>query len=711
MSGDVDSWASWTDAVARRGRLPVQEAEVVLREVGLHPPPAAGKPHRLRVVRVDFAGFMPRGGDIRPFSFGWDPPGTVGALATIERNEAGKSSVFEVVRWALRGRCGVQPDVRQWIRQVLVELDIDDERLCVVFGARDGEPTGGVLRLSAADSGLPGWPTPTARDASHEERPGGALLDQAESLVESEAALWVCRFTGSVSMEAVVGDLMLDRLGFNRLSGWQKMPSGRAAQQNDGVSTTLSWPLWSAALGVGSLKSVIGQEVTTAARLLQVYLGAPWAGTAVDAGGALGAAQQRRSAARRRSEQDATASAERLDALREEEQKLLGRLSGLERSSQTAEEVDRRLRAMQAAARAFAAADTVMAEAARRLEDSSRRFQSAEADLLALSEDRLTRRFFHSLTPTCCPRCDARVTAERLQREQEGRCSLCDEAFSLTIPAQDTGEESDATGAAASADLVDDLPPDEEETALRTERDNLRARREADNGAHDRAKEVRAAAQVALEAARVAFEEAASRDSHTAEVRTTETRLAVVRAFLQDKTAETSGATRIEDPKVRVLEAAEKEAKSRRDADQRDLLVQVSKQILELGRHFGLEQLEEVRLDGAARLAVTKGGAATSYMYLTPGEQLRLKIATAVALLRVGRATGIGRHPGLILIDSVGAEEMAEEDLAQMLRALQTLAGERHAPQILIFSARGRDLARILTAESLQMPPPGERLW
>ncbi|TFE31047.1 hypothetical protein E0F15_11255 [Frankia sp. B2] len=711
MSGEIDSWSSWSTAVARRGRLPAEEVEAVLRETGLGPPRAAGKPHQLRIVRVDFAGYMPDTEGLRAFSFAWDPPGAVGALATVERNEAGKSSVFEVLRWALRGRCAVQPDVRKWIRQVLVEVDIDEERLCVVFGARDGDPNGGVLRLHAAGRGLPAWPTPAARDADPTDRPGGALLAEAEKLVQSRAALWVCRFTGAEAMESAIGELMLDRLGFDRLSGWQKIPAERAAQENDGTPTTLSWPLWSTALGVGSLTCVIGQEVTTASRLLQIYLGTPWAGTAVDAGGAVGIARQREAAARRRGEQDTAASAERIATLREEEEQLAKRLAGVESPAHTAEEIDHRLRLMQQAARALAAAETALASIARRLQESGRRLRDAEADLLALAEARLTRRFFHSLTPTCCPRCDARVTVERLQREQEGRCSLCDEKFSLESPAQDSAGRPDGAATDSSIDLVDDLPPDEEEAALQAERDDLHTRQRADAEEYDQARDARDNAQATLDAARIELENATGRAARTVEARATETRLAVVRALLQESAAAVGSIEDRRDPKGLVFEAAEKEAKARRDVDQSDLLAQVSEEIVDLGRRFGLEQLEKVKLDGAARLAVTKGGASTSYRHLTPGEQLRLKVATAVALLRVGRATGIGRHPGLVLIDSVGAEEMAEEDLAQMLRSLQDLAEQQHGPQIMIFSARGRELARVLPAEAVQMPPPGERLW
>ncbi len=712
LVADDDTWEGWSGAVARRCGLPVDEVEFVLRDAGLRPPQGGGKPHQLRVIRVDFAGFMPEGDGRRPFTFTWDPPGAIGALATTGRNQAGKSSVLEVLRWAIRGRSRMKEDVRHWIRQVLVEIDIDDERLCVVFRVEGGEPDGGVLRLRSADRGVPGWPTPTARDDDPAQRPGNALLAQAEHLVQARAALWIRQFGDADEMEREIGALMLDRLGFDRLSGWQRVSAGIAAQADDGASSPLGWPLWSTALGVGSLSSVIGDKPQTAQRLLQIYLGTPWAGTAVDARGAVGAAQQLRSADRRRRDQDAAASAPRLDGLLEEERRLTARLDEVGRSAHTAQEVDRRLRAFQTAAVTLTEAEGILAEVARRLGASEDRLEDAEADLVALSEDRLARRFFHSVTPTCCPRCDTRVSAERMQREQDGRCSLCDEELSLAIPLQDSGQKPNQAVTDADVDLADDLSPDEEEGALRSARDDLRDRRDEDDREHDRALRARNSAQAELDSARTAFEEAARRDPDTVQTRETETRLAVVRALIAERSSGSVGEYRApQDERVQILEAAEAEAKSRRDRQQKSLLPIVNEHILDLGQRFGIPQLEWVGLNGAAHLPVRQGGVKNSYSKLTAGEQLRLKVATAVALLRVGRTEGVGRHPGLILIDSLGAEEMAEDDLAQMLGALRALAEERDGPQVLIFSARGHELSRVLRPETVRTSPSGRRLW
>lgn len=58
------------------------------------------------------------------------------------------------------------------------------------------------------------------------------------------------------------------------------------------------------------------------------------------------------------------------------------------------------------------------------------------------------------------------------------------------------------------------------------------------------------------------------------------------------------------------------------------------------------------------------------YSACTPGEKLCLRIALVIALLRVAEAHGVGRHPGLLLVDSIGAEETEADDLAELMRHL-----------------------------------------
>lgn len=135
------------------------------------------------------------------------------------------------------------------------------------------------------------------------------------------------------------------------------------------------------------------------------------------------------------------------------------------------------------------------------------------------------------------------------------------------------------------------------------------------------------------------------------------------------------------------MRAATKEAETAYEESRGDILQRLSEEILSLGQRLGVRMLEGVKLGSSATLALTKGGESTSFSKVTAGERLRLRLATAVALLRVGHERGLGRHPGLMIIDSPGAEEVSDIDLAALLGELQTIAQETPGLQILVASA------------------------
>ncbi|WP_326623922.1 MULTISPECIES: hypothetical protein [unclassified Streptomyces] len=160
-----------------------------------------------------------------------------------------------------------------------------------------------------------------------------------------------------------------------------------------------------------------------------------------------------------------------------------------------------------------------------------------------------------------------------------------------------------------------------------------------------------------------------------------------------------------------VLAAAEKLAMDRRTQVLKKVLEDVEKDIVAIGRALGLEMLREVKLGGNASLTVWKGGQKHSYGSLTEGEQLRLKIVTTIALLRHGYRSGVGRYPGLLFIDSPGAEEVDAGDLQHMLRDLVTLTEMVPELQVIVATARGAEVMDIVSADNMRLAAEGQRLW
>lgn len=80
---------------------------------------------------------------------------------------------------------------------------------------------------------------------------------------------------------------------------------------------------------------------------------------------------------------------------------------------------------------------------------------------------------------------------------------------------------------------------------------------------------------------------------------------------------------------------------------------------------------------------------------------MRLKLALVIALLRVGERLGIGRHPGLLLVDSPGGEEMVELDIGNVLKELDDLCKELPQLQVVCATARAEDVRALLPDERI----------
>lgn len=87
------------------------------------------------------------------------------------------------------------------------------------------------------------------------------------------------------------------------------------------------------------------------------------------------------------------------------------------------------------------------------------------------------------------------------------------------------------------------------------------------------------------------------------------------------------------------------------------------------------------------RINAVKDGEKTPFDDFSRGERLRMRIAAVIAMLRVSTQRGAASHPGLLLIDAVGAEEMTTEPGRKLIAALLDLADKLPALQIVLTTA------------------------
>ena len=693
--------------VAKKGfDTDLATVEQTLLHAGIATSATTGVPVKLRIARVQFSGTknldVPADAADNvtadahpkdkteamvnvPFAFSWNPADGVNGIGSA-KNLRGKSSVMHVITWALTGRCTLQTDVRSWVRHVEVEWCLDNTRVVVAFDAEDGLPTG--------------------------------VVQQVKEVAGVRSFTTLGAFSTADEFASVMGALMLERLRLDPIVMWGK-----------DQETSHAWPAYASALAVHAdrLDPVVGNEPVLGSRMLQMFVGTSWAAARAQAATARRGQKFERD---RASEQARVVADVAKTALTVAEDKFSQAQAHLESFADTDPDVDTIL-----------ALAGIASDLAREARDLSRQLLTAQTAASQVSEqlradelrrnsaleDALARRFFNRMTPTVCPRCAAEVTQERREAEpHDHACSLCSSDLDLhafsdnvviaaAVPVETRAEivaaaseaeaERKATAEAGTAESEDDAEVADPLVALQ------QAAQDADVAvaeletrlAHleDRQREAEGQAQ----SSRAQIESARARLQAELELARAQGSLETLREtavpVVQVTTDETTFA---------IIEVADRLTGAWLKGDQDPLLVQVSAGITALARSFGSDNITAVSLKGNANMDIDKGGIKTGYSSLTDGEKLRLKLATAIALIEHGHRKGVGRHPGLLFIDSPGAEEVPVRDLETMLKAMMAIA-EETSMQMFVATTHGAMLSSLLPRDSVRVASGDDYVW
>ena len=661
-----------TDLAARGIDVDEERIKKVLLGADISSTASRGVPARLRVRQLRVTGTKRYSEmsdvettdtqlTIAPINLDWSPADGVNGVGS-EANLRGKSSVLHLTMWALTGRSYLQSDVLSWVSHVYAEFHVDAVPLYVEFDVKDGAPSGKVEQQVPA---------------------GKAVLGT---------------FTGHAEFESLMGSVMLGRLRLDAISVFAK-----------GVETEHAWPSYAAALTVHAdrLDPIVGNENTLKTRILQMFIGTRWAAVDAQVATALNARQFERDEAK--SHQRAAASATG-HALELAENRVAAARAQLETYDPEQPNIDAVLSlASTASERAREAHDislqlmtahSVQLEAQAHLRAEELRRQSA-------AEDAVARRLFNGMAPTVCPRCSTKVTTERYSAEAtEHECSLCTSHLDV-----DEGEEPASNNSPVGAAVVGSGNEDEDEEGI----DSLEALRAAVTEAQAGVADLQSAfqnteraqfeAEAAAQNGRDTLESARARLQAEFELARAE---GALETFQLPSAPESSPGT--DDDIVLILGTASKLTKKWVKEDQAPLLVVVSEAIARLARRFGSTNITSVELKGNGNMDVHKGGASGGYSSLTNGEKLRIKLAAVIALIEVGHSHGVGRHPGLLFVDSPAAEEIPEADLRTMLMAMTAVAEETDL-QIVVATTHGPILSSILPAEHLLVATGTDFVW
>jgi len=626
---------TWIDGISKTSNVDRSAVEDILRRHGIRAQATVPRARKVAFTSISFSGEKEEIASHAEFQFNWQGlgPGLWAVMSDV--NNRGKSSILNILKAALQGDFpnNIKPDIWRWLSKIDVDLRIDLINYRVSVEKQSGDQSTNA---------------------------GQAKLSRQ---LEDD---WTTLYEGDLpGLKGHVEDLFMEELGFTKIY----------AVNDSGTLYEHSWPAVASALFIGGnteSKAIFGELVVDGLplRLLQLYIGLPWISTLT----AITTAKKILAPTSRPFSDPLVTVRKHLKTVEEEIAAIRSKVpSAVERVDlrHHMTMLDTQLAEKQAKVGVTREALQLSIEALDRI----RAEQAAQACLVqALSDERDAGYVFRNLRPERCPACEADFRIHPVQHKDEN-CILCKSALTHT----DEVVSDDRLQAAAHdlEDINNVLKGEESKVSV--------ARREL-----NKLTTARDALSSELEAAQNELREN-SDDS--------ELRFAELNATAKELKA-LLGSSDSPDLKTRqdkaVLDAAEKQTRELIDGLQTEILNDVADAIMRLSTTFGVRNLTEATLNGQGHLKLIQGGADTSFSKLTKGERLRVKIAAALAVVEVARARGLGRHPGLLILDSPGAEEVVDSDFHEMLANVSRVAQEMGGVQVLIGTIYRKELEEVV---------------
>lgn len=648
----------WLQTIATRAEVETSAVEGILSAHRIQPSPVLAQPRRLVLREIEFSGEKDGVANAGTFTFSWTALDHGLWAMLSEQNLRGKSSIIEVVRWMIRGRpsSNLQDDVRRWIHAVRLCFLLDSDKYEIVANTQ-GEPIGSLCRF----------------------RSPSTAGDEPEKIVLAE-------FATDGEFEAVMADFFMRAFAMDPISTW------RQERDDEGQSVTHSWVAFSGAMFIGTNYEVLLGDMPVASgltsRLMQMYLGVPWVSTLAAAKTAYQIVEQAVQVSARRSEQALDATKVRIASISaqlEEKRAELAKIPSDEAVrnaivTDTAEltDVRRHERAMVERVERTVAA----------LRELGAAHQEDRRDLQAHMDAMSATAVFRRLEPKCCPRCDHTISTAKKELEiSTHSCSVCGESITNSEDGEAIKAELQQRVAASAAAVAGALASKEEAenelAALRRKADLLQSR---------------------IESASNELGSAVLRQDAATAVAVLEGRLEEVSISPVAQADDRSG-------ELKILTAVVAETETRVKVIRDGLLTDVSARLVDYAKAFGMENLSEASLKGNAALSLVKGGVSTSYSKVTEGEKLRLKVATVLAMIEIAEARGVGRHPGLLMIDSPAAQEVSPVDVDHLVAGLQAVSTKLPHFQVFVAGISSKAITSHIPEANRREVAGNEFLW
>jgi len=633
------------------GDVPIDLVREIVGRLDLAPDERPHATPRLRVQRLRLEGKKTLiHGTRAPIAYDQRFQPGVNVLL-VQDNSVGKSSVFKTIKFALTGDdTDYDGDVRSWIGAVWLHFTVGDAPHTVHL-CRTDDRLAGYIAAGHVDVGLVG-------------------LDATEVVT-------IARMSGADTVRENLHRFFLDRFGLDQL-GWTESGGGTTEERR------ITWRTFFQALVipdssedyllVDNEHAIGNQEGLLLSVLLGLRLAQPINELLIES--------QRAKSETKVSEEERQRAEAEVAELEGERRRLEAELRRITQAQEARRGVlmanpdARRLQELNFR-QGVLSVDHLRLQ--RQREDLKMHVQRQRARARSMREAAELQLHFTGLTVAVCPNCDTDVAPEAVERErQQHHCRLCGKE------AHAASQEDLATLTAEAADL------EARANATALIRDDLSAQlRQLEQEIAQVEAEVRSAQAVLQHGPDYALptpEEQARRDELLQQMGELRARIAIASATAARSKAGGGNAELRAEVQQRVRKALQQDA-DRLNASVLDRLNALTQDMV---TRIGVESISDVTCSAVGTLSLRKNGVKARFSRVnTPGEKLRVKLSFFLAMMRLGRVKGAGRHPGFLMIDQPGSDEIVDTDfeaLAGVLREIdQQLADE---VQILCFTAR-----------------------
>ena len=609
-------------------------------------------PH-LMVRRLLFKGEKKLAGQV-PSSIDYDQtfqPG-VNVILMADRNLVGKSSILKTIKFALTGdNEEYDKDVKAWIKEIWLQFSLGARELTVVLANREDDWHGVIA-------------------AGKESRP---LEEVVETLPRKDQ-----HHVGLPAIREALAKLFFREYSLSSL-GWTQAREGGAV-----VECTTSWQTYFQAVLIrdDDHKFLICEPVAGLANQEQLLFMAFLGLHLTEPLNQLGVEQSTLKKSQQVSDSEAETLKGERDKLQGEKKQAQNRLTEIVETQRRRQqdvlggELPDQIATAEGEQLQTAIEITGLIA---QQKDLGTKAQRARAQARRIQTYIELQREFSGIDVTLCPRCAKSIDSASIERESDTHeCRLCNKT--ATAVSEDDIErlKLEAADWEAEARRAQDA-----QTQVGLRISTLRAQ---EDDMKKRAGELRAAIKAGVSAAYPTPEE----DAEKARLNETLGRLGHQLWLVEQRlgTASSGGDDAERRAKIvkKVREVLRDEAEGRNAT--------INKRLKEMTQAvttaIGAKNITGVSCSPLGVITLFKNDEEVTFGgFKNPGERFRVKLALFLAMMQLGREEGFGRHPGFLLIDQLGAAEMAHDNMNASAATLRSIDA-KFADQLQIICTTAR---------------------